>query len=460
MSDTMPVPAKGPQPPAALVRPGTSASAQAQAQGWEAGRYIRYGLFFTALLVFGLGGWSAFAKLAGAVIAPGQLRVEAQRQVVQHPDGGVVGEIFVRDGDVVEAGDVMIRLDGNKLSSELAVLESQLFEIMARRGRLVAEQTGAEEISFDDELIEKARTDPGVATLIEGQRALFRARAETMDREIELTGERQIQLQEQIVGTEAEVTSLERQAELIAEELEAQRGLYEKGLAQVNRVLALEREAARLEGQRGQLVSRAAQLKGQISELAVERLRLGANRREEAIAELREIGFRELELAERRIALREQLSRLDVRAPRPGVVYDMTVHALQAVVRPAEPILYIVPNDTGLVIDAQVDPVHIDSVHPLMDATLRFSTFNSRTTPELFGTVARVSPDSLVEEQSGRRYYLAEVVLKEGELEKLEDRELIPGMPVEVFIQTGERTPLNYLVKPIADYFNRAMREE
>lgn len=433
---------------------------EARSKAWEGGRYIVLGLLTSALLVFGLGTWTATAKLAGAVVSPGQLRVEAKRQVVQHLDGGVVGEILVRDGDVVSAGDVLIRLDGNTLRSELAVLESQLYEIMARRGRLQAEQTEADSITFDPDLAEKAKDDPGVAELIEGQRALFRARAETMDREIELTEERQVQLQDQIRGTESEIQALARQAELITQELEAQRGLFEKGLAQVNRVLALEREAARLEGQRGQLVSRAAELRGQISELGIERLRLEANQREEAIAELRELGFRELELKERRIALLERLSRLDVRAPRPGVVYDMTVHALQAVIRPAEPILYIVPNDTGLVVDAQVDPQQIDQVHPTQPAVLRFSTFNARTTPEVFATVAKVSADAFIEEQTGRSFYRAELVLNEGELEKLEGRELIPGMPVEVFIQTGERTPLNYLLRPLSDYFNRAMREE
>ncbi|HUF56028.1 MAG TPA: HlyD family type I secretion periplasmic adaptor subunit [Thermohalobaculum sp.] len=430
------------------------------AAGWGAHAYIRNGLILTALLVFGLGTWSATAMLAGAVVAPGQLRVEAQRQVVQHPDGGVVGAILVSEGDVVEAGAVLIRLDGTRLRSELAVLESQLYEIMARRGRLAAEQGGAERVSFDPELLEAAAEDPDVAELIEGQRQLFDARSETLQREIELMQEREEQLREQIRGTEAEVASLERQAELIQEELADQRTLFEKGLAQANRVLALEREAARLEGSRAQLVSQVAQLRGQISELAVERLRLEDDRREEAVAELREIGFRELELKERRLSLLDQLSRLDVRAPRPGIVYDLAVHALQAVVRPADPILYIVPNDTELVIDARVDPTQIDQLHPAQEAVLRFSAFNARTTPTLSGTVVNISADAFRDEVSGAAYYLVEVVPDEGELAKLGGSELIPGMPVEVFIQTDERTALNYLVRPITDYFARALREE
>ena len=272
--------------------------------------------------------------------------------------------------------------------------------------------------------------------------------------------ERELQLEEQIKGTEAEVASLEQQAELIQKELADQRTLFEKGLAQANRVLALEREAARLEGERAQRVAQIAQLRGQISELAVERLRLGDDRREKAVAELREIGFRELELKERRLALLEQLSRLDIRAPRPGVVYDLAVHALQAVIRPADPILYIVPNDTKLVVDARVDPVQIDQLYPTQEAVLRFSAFNVRTTPELFGTVTNISADAFRDEVTGTTYYRIEVVPNEGELAKLGKRHLVPGMPVEVFIQTGERTALNYLVRPITDYFARALRED
>jgi HlyD family secretion protein len=394
------------------------------------------------------------------VISSGQLRVESQRQVVQHPDGGVVSEILVREGTLVKAGAVLIRLDGTTLLSELAVMESQLFELMARRGRLVAEQTDQDSIIFDAELLEVATNNAAVKNLIDGQQALFEARLRTMEREIEVMRERQVQIDEQITGSAAETEALQRQSELIEQELVGQRKLLKQGLAQASRVLSLEREAARLDGQRGQMIAQTAQLKGQISELEIELLRLGATRREDAITTLRDLGFRELELKERRIALKEQLSRLDVRAPLGGVVLDMSVYALQSVVRAAEPILYIVPSDSALVVDAQVDPIHIDSVRVGQEAVLNFSAFNTRTTPQLFGTVSKVSPDAFIDEQTKRSYYRAEVLLKAGELPKLEGQELVAGMPVEVFIQTGERTPLNYMLKPITDYFNRAMREE
>ncbi|MEM0945666.1 MAG: HlyD family efflux transporter periplasmic adaptor subunit, partial [Pseudomonadota bacterium] len=199
---------------------------------------------------------------------------------------------------------------------------------------------------------------------------------------------------------------------------------------------------------------------GQISEIKIETLRLQDSRREEAITQERELGYRELELKERRIALREQLNRLEIRAPRPGVVHDMTVFALKSVVRPAEPVLYIVPSDTGMLVEAQVEPLNRDQVQPSQDVVLRFSAFNTRTTPELFGKVSRVSSDTLIDEASGMAYFSAEVVLNEGEIEKLEGQELVAGMPVEVYIQTGERTPFNYLVRPVTDYFAKALREE
>jgi HlyD family secretion protein len=428
--------------------------------GWGAGGYIRFGIICVALLAVGLGGWGATAKLKGAIISSGHLRVESQRQVVQHPDGGVVGEILVREGDVVSAGETLIRLDGTTLQSELTVMESQLFELMARRGRLVAEQTDKDTIVFDPELLDVAKTRPEVRNLIDGQQALFDARLRTMQREIEVMRERQTQISEQIGGSAAEIDALSRQSELIEQELVGQRALLAKGLAQASRVLSLEREASRLEGQRGQMVAQTAQLKGQITEMEIELLRLGASRREDAITTLRDLGFKELELKERRIALIEQLSRLDVRAPLAGIVLDMAVYALKSVVRAAEPILYIVPSDSALVVDAQVDPIYIDSVRSGQEAVLTFSAFNTRTTPQLFGTVSKISPDAFVDEQSKRSYYRAEVMLREGELEKLKGQELVAGMPVEVFIQTGERTPLNYLLKPITDYFNRALREK
>ncbi len=439
---------------------GPARSAAPKDDGWGAQKYIRFGLICVLILGGGFGGWAATASLKGAVIASGQLRVESNRQVVQHLDGGVVGDILVRDGDVVQAGDVLIRLDDTLLRSELITLESQLFEIVARRGRLEAVQIESGDIQFDDELLSVAKENEEVASLINGQVALFLAQRESNAKQRDVLVERKSQFAEQIVGIDAQLSSYERQSELIEEELVGVRQLLKRGNIQKTRLLSLEREAARLIGEAGQLTAQRAQLQGQISEIDIELLRMDATTREEAITELRELGFRELELKERRLALKERLSRLDIRAPRMGVVIDSTVHALKAVIRPAEPILYIVPNDANMVIDARVEPINRDSIFTGQEAVLVFSAFNTRTTPELFGTISKVSPDSTVDEQTGMAFYKAEVALNEGEIVKLEGQELVAGMPVEVYIQTGDRTPFNYMLRPVTDYFNRAMREE
>lgn len=426
---------------------------------WAARGFIRFGLICVLILGGGVGGWAATALISGAVIAMGQLRVQSNKQVVQHPDGGVVGKINVRDGDVVEAGAVLLRLDDTLLRAELAALESQLFEIMARRGRLEAEITHAKEVTFDTELIQRGETDSGVRALMEGQMALFKARQETFSKQIAILNERKAQLGEQIVGTEAQIKALEEQTRLIRDELLDKEELLKKGLIPKSAVLELQREEARLLGQAGELRARIGQLRGQITEAEIEQTSLSTKHLEEAIAESRELGFRELEQKERRISFRERLSRLDIRAPRSGVVIESTVHALKSVIRPADPIMYIVPNDGDLVVDARVDPVDIDQIHVGQEATLRFSALNARTTPEVLGEVVTKSADVFTDDKTGISYYRLEVMLKPGELEKLEGQELVPGMPVEVYVQTGKRTPLEYMVKPITDYFNRAMRE-
>lgn len=439
---------------------GPAGAAPAQDDGWGGRGFIRFGLICVLILGGGFGGWAATASLSGAVIATGQLRVETNRQIVQHLDGGVVGEIFVRDGDRVEAGEVLIKLDDTLLRSELSALESQLFEIIARRGRLEAAQSGNATVTFDPELKSFAADNEQIQALMAGQRSLHKAKRESISKELDVMEERKLQLKDQIVGADAEVASLTEQSRLIGKELTDIRALLKKKLVQAGRVLSLEREAARLQGESGRLISQIAQLRGQISQIEIEGLRMEAAVREEAITELRELGFRELELQERRLSLKERLSRLDIRAPRPGVVLDMTVHAIKSVVRPAEPILYVVPSDSELLVEARVDPLNRDEVVKGQETVLRLSGLNTRTTPELFGHVKTISSDAIVDEQTGMAFYKAEVTLDEGELAKVANEELVAGMPVEVYIQTGDRTPFNYLFKPVTDYFETALKEQ
>lgn len=427
---------------------------------WGAGRHLVIGFLTLVLLVGGLGGWSAFASIAGAVVAVGKLKVESERQVVQHEEGGVVKEILVKEGDVVEAGAPLVRLDETLIAAELAIVEGQLYELMARRGRLGAEQLDAPAPDFDPELIATGAADPMVASLIEGQRALFAARAETVAKQTEQLRERQGQIREEILGAESQQEALVQQLDFVNQELGDLKELQKKGLAQASRVLSLERENARLLGQRGELIATVAGLKGQISEIEIQLLSLGSTRREEAITQLRDNEFRENELRERRHALRERIARLEVRAPRPGRVIGMTVFALRSVVRAAEPILYIVPSDEALIVEAEIDTRSVDSVFEGQPARLRFSAFSARTTPDLAGKVLQVSPDAFTQEQTGRTYYIARLALMPGEIEKLGEVELVAGMPVEAYITTGDRSPLTYILKPIMDYINQAFREE
>lgn len=429
-------------------------------EGFSLRTPMTFGLVALLILVAGFGTWAATTEISGAIIAGGQIQVDQNRQVVQHVDGGIVEEILVEEGDTVDQGEVMIRLDPTLLRSELKIVEGQYFELLARRARLEAERDNSEEIVFPDLVVARAETDEEVAELIEGQRNLFFARRASMDREVEQLNKRSDQIGNQIEGVEAQVEALAAQLSFVDEELESQKSLLARGLAQASRVLSLQREAARLAGERGELVSSKAQAEGEITEIEIEIIKLDTARREEAITTLRDMQYRSRELAEQRLALLEQLKRLEITAPVAGVVYGMTVFAPRSVIRAADPVLYLVPQDRPLVIAAQIEPIHIDQTHVGQEVTLRFSALDQRTTPELFGTVTQISADAFTNEETSVSYYRAEIILNEGEAEKLpEGSTLIPGMPVEAFLRTADRTPLAYLVKPFTDYFSKAFRE-
>lgn len=419
-------------------------------------------LGFVALIVLvsGFGVWALTAELSGAVVAQGRIEVESNRQVVQHPDGGVVESIEVGEGDLVAAGDLLLRLDANRIASELAIVGGQLTETKARRGRLEAERDAAAAITFDPDLTKAAQSDPAVAGLLDGQTRLFEARLSTLQNEVEQLEKRRSQIGSQIDGITAQQTALERQLALIAEERAAQQALLDKGLAQAARVTALRREEARLQGSMGELEAGKAQAEGRITEIEIQILSRATQRREDAITRLRDLQVSELELQERYNALSEQLSRLDIRAPVSGVVYGLTVHAPRSVIRAAEPILFLVPQDQPLIIASQVLPTDVDLVHPGQPVVLRLPAFDTRTTPELNGHVVQVSADAFTSEDGRNSYYRAAIMIDDGETAKLpEGSALLPGMPVDAFIRTGDRTPMTYLVKPLADYFAKAFRE-
>lgn len=425
---------------------------------WSARKHLMIGGLALLILVGGFGTWSVMAQINGAVITSGQIEVDRNRQVVQHPDGGVVQEIAVDEGDTVAAGDLLVRLDASTLQSELAVVEGQLFEILSRRARLQAERDDTATLAFDP-ILTQATTDE-VQALMDGQTRLFAARVESNQSAVEQLTQQRAQIASQLTGIAAQQEALTTQRALIARELTDQQTLLDRGLAQSSRVLALQREEANLLGSVGQLTAQAAQAAERMTEIDLQILGLSSTRREEAITQLRDLEFNALELTERRRTLRRQLDRLDIRAPVSGIVYGLQVFAEQSVIRAADPVMFLIPQDRPLVIATQVQVVDIDQIFVGQDVTLRFSAFDQRRTPELTGKVTLISADAFQNETSGLSFYRAEVEVNEGQMERLPpDMTLIPGMPVEAFVRTADRSPMDYLIKPLSDYFTKAFRE-
>lgn len=426
---------------------------------WSTKRPLTLGFIALAMLVLGIGAWSVKTNIAGAIVSPGIIEVESNRQIVQHPDGGVIEEILVNDGDVVEVDDILLRFDDRFLQSDLIVITEQFFEIMARKARLEAERDGAAVIKFGTALL-NAGDDLVVAEIMAGQDSLFMARRDTLAREEALLGEQKAQISKQITGAEAQSLALNRQQFLIAEELADETLLFDKGLSEVSKVRDLMREAARMEGALGSLNGNIAASRGKIAEIEIQILSLSSRLREEAIATLRDLQYREIELRETQASLLETLQRLDVRAPSSGIVFGAQFHAPRSVVRPAETILFIVPQDSPLIITTKIPAIHIDQVYVGQATSLHFSAFDLRTTPVIMGRVIKISPDVFVDDATGESYYAAEIRPNSEELIKLDGLEVLPGMPVEAFLKTTDRTPLEYLLKPLTDYFDKAFRSD
>lgn len=420
---------------------------------------VLLGLAASLALVLGFGLWATTARLAGAVVAQGKVEVERHRQVVQHPDGGVVAEILVTEGASVHAGDPLLRLDGSALRSDLAIVEGRLAGLQGQAARLEAERDGTGAVTFPPGLLAKAAGQPALSAQLTGQTRLFQARRAAFQETQALLQQRLDQIAAQARGLATQGAALRDQLDLVETELTVQRDLRAKGLAPAGPTLVLERERARLAGQLGALQADAARSDVQITETKLQLADLTNARREAALAELREIEAAVLELTERRAALLDRIDRLEIRAPVSGIVLGLEVTTPRAVLRPADPVLQLVPQDRPLVITTRIEPIHIDEVTVGQPAELVLSALPSRVTPHLRGTVVRVSADALQDPATGALQYLAELELDPGELQRLGDGVLLPGMPVEVHLQTGTRTPLAYLVQPFTAYFNRAFRE-
>ena len=410
------------------------------------------------LLVFGVGGWAATAQLSGAVIAAGTLVVDTNVKKVQHPTGGVVGEVRVRDGQKVELGEVLVRLDETHTRANLTIIVNSLDELAARQARLEAERDGLQSIAFPPDLMGR-RDHSDVAALLNGEVQLFRLRGELRAGQRAQLKERIAQLAEQLQGMAGQSRAKQREIELIGRELDGVRELWRKNLIPINRVTALERDSARLEGERGSLDASIAQTKVKITETELQVLQIDQDLRSEVGKEIAEIRAKTAELREKRISAEDQLKRVDLRAPQTGIVHQLALHTVGGVVSPGEPLMLIVPEGDALTVEARILPQDIDQVNIGNTAVLRFTAFNQRTTPEIRGEVSRLSADLTTDQKTGATFYTVRITPSPSELGRLNGLRLVPGMPVESFIQTGERTALSYLTKPLADQVARAWRE-
>jgi HlyD family secretion protein len=411
------------------------------------------------ILVVGVGGWGATAVISGAVVASGSLVVDSNVKKVQHPTGGIVGELRVRDGDRVHAGDVVVRLDETVTRANLAIVTKGLGELMARKARLESERDGRDTIIFPAQLVADAG-DPDRAAAMDSERKLFDLRKTARSGQKAQLRERIAQLQEEIAGLTAQQIAKAKEIALIERELAGVRELWKQNLVQLNRLTALEREATRLDGERGQLIAAAAQAKGKIAETALQILQIDQDIASDVAKELREVDGKIGEFIERKVAAEDQLKRIDVRAPQDGTVFQLAVHTVGGVITAGDPIMLIVPEADNLSVEAKVNPQDIDQLQLNQKAMLRFTAFNARTTPEIEGTVTRISADTSTDQRTGQSYYTVRIGMAADQVERLGDVKLLPGMPVEAFVQTGDRTMLSYLMKPLHDQFVRAFREK
>jgi HlyD family secretion protein len=409
----------------------------------------------SALGLFGgtIGLWAAVSPLSGAVVAPGQFVVDTNIKKIQHQTGGIVAVLPVREGQRVKAGDLVLQLDETLTRANLQVIVKQLDEIMARQSRLEAERNGGAMVLAPE--LQARMHVPDVAKSVSDEARLLETRRSQRDGQKQQLGKRVEQLGEEISGIQAQVISRDEQIRLLKLELGGLRDLFKSNLVPMTRIMPVEREAANMLGQKGQLVAQRAQTEGKISEIRVQLLQLDIDMQTETGKELRDLQAKSAELLERKVAAEDQLKRVDIRSPIDGYVHQLNVHTIGGVISPAEPAMLIVPLNEELQIEARVSPTDIDQLFIGQKGVVKVQAGNQRATPEIAGTVSRIAADVTREQQTGQVYYLIRLSLPT----ELGDLKIMSGMQTESYIQTSERTPFQYIIKPLKDQFNRAFRE-
>lgn len=421
-------------------------------------RYVVFGFATLFVLVGGLGGWAATTDLSGAVIAPGTVVVASSVKKIQHPSGGIIGKIFVKNGDHVKAGEVLVRLDETVTRAQLQVITKQMDELRGRQARLRAERDAAATVEFPDDLLARA-AEPDVGHIISGERTLFDSRVRSREAQKAQLSERIAGLKEEVAGLTSQADAKSRELNLIGKELAGLETLETQRLVSTSKMMSIRREGARLEGEKAQLQAAAGSSRGKIAEIELQKLGIDIEARSDIIKDLRETEGRLVELSERRTAAEDQLRRIELTSPVDGVVHQLTVHTVGGVINPAEQLMLVVPADDRLVIEAKIAPHDIDQARMHENATIRFPAFNQRTTPTLSAHVRDISADLTRDQQTGMSYFTANIEIPESEMPKLNGHKLMPDMPAEVQIATISRSALSYLVKPLEDAFAKSFRE-
>jgi membrane fusion protein, type I secretion system len=421
-------------------------------------RLWKRGLVFIAVFGGALGFWLVATTMSSAVIGPGQFVVDGSVKKVQHPTGGVVSQLLVREGDQVAQGDLLIRLDETVMRSNYQVVAGQVDELIGRKVRLEAERDGNDAIDVPPELASRMN-DPEVARIVAAERKLFQARRSAREGQRTQLTKRITQLQNEIVGLRAQLEANGRESVIIADELKGVRELFAKQLTPIMRLSALERQAVNLSGQKGQLTASIAQTEGKIAEIEQQILNINEDLRAETQKELREVQGKIAELSERRIAADDTLKRVEIRAPSSGTVHQLAVHTVGGVISAAEPAMVIVPNKEELIVEAKITPQDRDQLQLGQKVVVKVHTSNQRNTPELNGTLTRIAADVSKESNTPAPYYQVWVTVAKSELTRLRGVHINAGMQVDVFIEAGSRSPLSYLLRPLTDQVSRAFRE-
>jgi HlyD family secretion protein len=422
-------------------------------------KHMMAGLVIVIVLAGGVGGWAGTMTLSGALIAQGSVVVDSNVKKVQHPTGGIVGELRVRDGDRVKQGDIVVRLDDTVTRANLAIVTKGLDELYARKARLESERDGSSAVKFPADLLARA-SDPDIASIVDGERKLFELRSNARIGQKAQLRQRIEQLNEEVRGLKAQHESKDKETKLIEREKEGVYDLWKQKLVPLTKLTELERAAVRLEGESAQLIAQTAQAAGKISETELQIIQIDRDLSSEVAKETREIDGKIGEFVERKVTAEDQLKRVEIRAPQDGMVFQSNVHTVGGVITAGDAMMMIVPDADNLTVEAKVNPQDIDQVRPGQTALLRLSAFNQRTTPEIYGTVTRISADASTDQRTGQTYYTIRIGMSGEEVAKLGEVRMVPGMPVEAFVQTGDRTMISYLIKPLSDQLMRMFREK